>query len=392
MHPYCSRTCANLARDQASATPIPSPNPSNIPNPSNTVTPVNGTVASTNTGNGSGPTNLNTAYWTTPRDPTPQGRGRTPQVLTSPAPTPRVLTSPVPASQVLTSPVPTSLRHTPSGLTPLGYTPPGPTLRGHTPPAPTPLGPTPSGPTCQTSGCSSPVFVDPNGVASNYCAGKHQECVSHLSTLSREPILMAHRWGERGCVFCREAPMDSGIIFCDLCHNKVLHMAPMIVEVPSDHESYISVASQFRQKWTHNTRCPQVRAVYKIVSPTANLVKYEQYLLVAFVNGRSFILTDGGGRRDRVEAAGDFASQGRSRGNVNRRWHGTTRKCRIGDKGMTTLCPNPSCSLCRIIANSFDLSFFAKKTNWGRFGVGIYTSSTSSKYVPVFFNRVGSAV
>jgi len=42
----------------------------------------------------------------------------------------------------------------------------------------------------------------------------------------------------------------------------------------------LSVASQFRQKWMHNTQCPEVRAIYKIVSTTANLMKYEQYLSV----------------------------------------------------------------------------------------------------------------
>ena len=84
---------------------------------------------------------------------------------------------------------------------------------------------------------------------------------------------------------------------------------------------------------------------------------------------------------DEVEAERQFVSQGKTRGNENRRWHGTTRKCKIGDEGVTKFCSNPSCSLCCIMKTSFDLSFFAKKTNFGRFGVGIYTSATSSKFV-----------
>jgi len=134
----------------------------------------------------------------------------------------------------------------------------------------------------------------------------------------------------------------------------------VIVEVPGDHERFKSVASQFQQKWMHNTQCPKIRAIYKIVVTRANVAKYEQYL-------------------DRVEAKGNFASQNKPRGNERRRWHGTTRKCKIGDKGVTKLCSNPSCSLCCIMKTSFDISFFAKKTNFGRFGAGIYTSSTSSK-------------
>ena len=69
------------------------------------------------------------------------------------------------------------------------------------------------------------------------------------------------------------------------------------------------------------------------------------------------------------------------RGNENRRWHGTRRKCNIGDKGVTGFCTDSKCSLCCIIKTSFDLKFFKGATGWGRFGAGIYTSSTSSKFV-----------
>ena len=74
---------------------------------------------------------------------------------------------------------------------------------------------------------------------------------------------------------------------------------------------------------------------------------------------------------------------GKTPGNENRRWHGTRRKCNIGDRGVTTLCTNPRCSLCSIIESSFDVGFYRGATGWGRFGTGIYTSSTSSKFAPV---------
>ena len=95
-----------------------------------------------------------------------------------------------------------------------------------------------------------------------------------------------------------------------------------------------------------------------------------------------FALNDTNDCSDRVEAKRRFTSKGKTRGNENRRWHGTTRKCKIGDEGVTKFCSNPSCSLCCIMKTSFDISFFAKKTSFGRFGAGIYTSSTSSKFVP----------
>jgi len=80
-----------------------------------------------------------------------------------------------------------------------------------------------------------------------------------------------------------------------------------------------------------------------------------------------------------VEATGNFAATRKSRGNENRRWHGTKRRCNIGDKGFTSFCTDSRCSLCCIIKTSFNLSFFKGATGWGRFGAGIYTSSTSSK-------------
>ena len=47
-----------------------------------------------------------------------------------------------------------------------------------------------------------------------------------------------HRLGERGCIYCRKAPTIGEINFCNLCHNKTLLTAPMVVEVPNDHNRY----------------------------------------------------------------------------------------------------------------------------------------------------------
>ena len=85
--------------------------------------------------------------------------------------------------------------------------------------------------------------------------------------------------------------------------------------------------------------------------------------------------------RSTVEARGRFNTCGLTSGNQQRRWHGTTRNCNLGDNGRSAPCYSPQCSLCSIIRNSFDMTYAKKKTGWGRFGVGIYTSSTSSKLV-----------
>lgn len=34
--------------------------------------------------------------------------------------------------------------------------------------------------------------------------------------------------------------MDDSFVFCEPCHKKVLYRAPMIIEVPQDHERFRS--------------------------------------------------------------------------------------------------------------------------------------------------------
>lgn len=65
-----------------------------------------------------------------------------------------------------------------------------------------------------------------------------------------------------------------------------------------------------------------------------------------------------------------------------------TGKCKIGDKGVTGFCFDTSCLLCCIMRTSFNLSSFGKNTNFGRFGAGIYASSTSSKFVHAFVEHI----
>lgn len=149
-------------------------------------------------------------------------------------------------------------------------------------------------------------------------------------------------------------------VLCRPCHDDALGKAPVIIVVPEDHRSYKSVVSQFKLTWRHNTTCPEVKAVYKIIVSEASLKQYQQYL-------------------EDVESRNNFTGVGKTRGNENRRWHGTKRKCYLGDPGHTTFCAEVGCSLCCIIKSSFDVKFFRAATGWGRFGHGIYTSSTSSK-------------
>lgn len=155
------------------------------------------------------------------------------------------------------------------------------------------------GPTCQTPGCTSPVFAHPDGTLGNYCKVTHKQRVPFTSIfpfLNDEPL---NRLGERGCISCRVAPRNGGSILCQPCYDNALRTGPVIIGVPEDHENYksgmsmcappangmayrVTVESQFKQSWRHKTKCPQVRAVYKIINTETSLKKYEDYLYDPF--------------------------------------------------------------------------------------------------------------
>ncbi|EGO20711.1 hypothetical protein SERLADRAFT_477146 [Serpula lacrymans var. lacrymans S7.9] len=164
------------------------------------------------------------------------------------------------------------------------------------------------------------------------------------------------------CLLCRTAPKQIESHFCGkACADEAEKKAPMVLKVPEDHVTFASVANQFTASWRHSSKtCPKVRVIYKVISPASSIATYDEY-------------------RARVEERGNFVAAGRTAGNECRRWHGCQRECKLGNPGKTKLCSSSTCSLCCILRTSFDISCFGKTTGWGRFGKGIYTSSTSSK-------------
>lgn len=194
--------------------------------------------------------------------------------------------------------------------------------------------------TCATPGCANQIYTDPSGKASKYCSRTHKE-------------------EARECCFgCHKTQKRSGPPLCSTCRVKFEGKAPMILEVPEGHSVYQSVVSQFEKSWKNNSP-PAVRAIYKIILSKQSMDKYEAY-------------------RASVEASGHFLKAGRNEGNENRRWHGTLRKCTLGDKGCTTFCTVQGCALCSIIRTSYNISLAGTK-NGKSFGSGVYTSSTASK-------------
>ncbi|KAF7336996.1 PARP catalytic domain-containing protein [Mycena venus] len=221
------------------------------------------------------------------------------------------------------------------------------------------LKPNAKGGTCHAPGCQKPAHTNANGTSGSYC------CLAHKTL------------GETICLMCKQAPKQPQSHFCGAaCADDAEKNGPMILEIPAGHVTFKSVADQFKvfsllvnklvlttvqASWRHTGKnCPPVRRVYKIVATQATQASYKAY-------------------QTAVESAGHFVASGRSPGNENRRWHGTRRECNLGDKGHTQFCASTKCSLCCIIKSSFDISLWGTKTGWGRFGKGIYTSSTSSK-------------
>jgi len=206
-----------------------------------------------------------------------------------------------------------------------------------------------SRPTCRLDGCTRPVFLNTRQrEASEFCCNRHR-----LEAVASSQV--------EGCVRCREWPkitiQDKVSDFCGaVCRDAVQEQAPSILPLFSEDKDYGKVASQFLDGWRHPTAVPKIHKIWKIYSRRDLRDQFEQYKL-------------------KLERKTDIDG-----GNTKRRWHGTVRACNLGDDdAQDELCADTQCSLCHIIQSSFQVAKFGQRTNFGRFGEGIYTSATSSK-------------
>lgn len=148
--------------------------------------------------------------------------------------------------------------------------------------------------------------------------------------------------------------------FCSIsCRETVYEAAPVLLEVPSTDEQFQEIADLFRAKWLHppSKKKPypgKVLKLYKVYSHGDHMRKFRAYKA--------------------------------QKHNARRRWHGTTRRCCLGDdEDSVNFCSDPGCAVCGILRNSFRVdkakasSAMAAGGSFQRFGVGIYTSATSSK-------------
>ncbi|KAG8946535.1 hypothetical protein FRC04_011593 [Tulasnella sp. 424] len=136
--------------------------------------------------------------------------------------------------------------------------------------------------------------------------------------------------------------------------SKVERLEKLTVNSPE----YNAAEYQFTTSWRHvDKKRPLIRHIYKAVLTADVWDRYVRY-------------------RTKV-------------GNEQPLFHGTSRKCTIGDSGVNTeLCWIEGCALCAIMRTSYSVS---KARASGMFGVGIYTSSTSSKAAGYVHNHTQSA-
>ncbi|KDQ52771.1 hypothetical protein JAAARDRAFT_476103 [Jaapia argillacea MUCL 33604] len=208
-----------------------------------------------------------------------------------------------------------------------------------------------------------PVYQDAQGVPGRYCTWGHKEQAKVA------PMFKFFNQANMTCIFCGSNTVYGTRIFCgQLCRTSADGQAPAIFEIPPGTHHFKTVVDQLQQSWKHQGKSrPTVRHVYKIICRSFITKRYEAY--------RTCIETQ---RR-------------LPRGNENRRWHGTTRYCNLGDPGRSNLCHSPTCGLCGIIRTSFwnqdklgkvgpfSCASLMLTRRLVRFGRGLYFTSTASK-------------
>ncbi|KAN0124651.1 hypothetical protein V8E53_015719 [Lactarius tabidus] len=208
--------------------------------------------------------------------------------------------------------------------------------------------PTVNGDLCTIPGCRKPVYVGADGSKSKFCS------IRHRTTAVQSGIVDA-------CLGCKEMPtvlVDEKLSdFCSKhCSTATLNKAPAILEIPTTNKAYQNVQKQFTDQWKHPTPVPTVIKIWRIFGERSVLDRYFRYQLEVE-------------QRTGIPGA-----------NTRRRFHGTIRACRLGDTSNDgALCSLSTCNICSIIRSFYKIAYVGIRTNFGRFGNGIYTSATSSK-------------
>ncbi|KAF9533940.1 ADP-ribosylation [Crepidotus variabilis] len=145
----------------------------------------------------------------------------------------------------------------------------------------------------------------------------------------------------------------------NLDHPKNIN-STSLKHLSSNSTEFYQVKNLFDYGWRHpDKKKPKVVRIFRILT---NASAYESY------------------RASIVSASSADVSFTRYGANEQLLFHGTNRHCTLGEEEKeTNLCYRPECNLCCIISGSFEVSMAGSKHKFRRFGVGIYTTSCSSK-------------
>ncbi|EKM52576.1 uncharacterized protein PHACADRAFT_198629 [Phanerochaete carnosa HHB-10118-sp] len=208
--------------------------------------------------------------------------------------------------------------------------------------------------TCALAGCFAAVWVDRNGVPSQYCSRSHMSAATQHPPQSQQsqlckncgvkPVFVENGKGQFLPVFCT-------VKMCQFVPSESKQWAP---SEPGRHVSsrrffskchrHMSNLKVFYEQWKHpNKKRPEVVKVYKVYPQNSHMQRFQAY-------------------------------KARVPDNSRRRWHGTTRRCRIGDSAQNlNFCFNAQCAMCNILQTSFDLSRAARGPgSYQRFGAVDY--------------------
>jgi len=211
---------------------------------------------------------------------------------------------------------------------------------------------------CGLPGCSLPVF-DNGATSYDYCGKTHAK--EHKEELMKEGTCTKCRTGQA-------VRSEEGKSFCISCQFKEEDITNYysngdiaIGFLPRGSTKFADIKSQFTSKWLHSpTTPPTVQDVLVVMPSAATRKAYHDY-------------------RNGLEAAGQFSEKSRSTGNECRRFHGTARTCTLGLDGNAEPCTTAGCKVCNIIRTRFMINYSGQNFGWGRFGKGMYFTSTSSK-------------
>jgi len=125
-------------------------------------------------------------------------------------------------------------------------------------------------------------------------------------------------------------------------------------------EHFSTMEELFYDGWTHPYKAkPKIQAIFKILSPNWSFKQYHRHYAMA-ISPESL--------------------RKKNPGNEQFLFHGTNRFCRLGEhNSLIQPCSLPTCNLCSIIRDSFDMKRCGTKHDFRRFGDGIYTTVSSSK-------------